>query len=134
MLLFLPNLKYCCCVNMEVVDVSLLRATLVISPSLFIISTSSDELVFSDFILVDLRLVPITESENNLGVSEPVLDRVIMVRTAAEKKSGNHKPCLYVWIIVSITESPMCYCHSRCVHDIGNFVQCFWKLQYSSTI
>ena len=75
---------------------SLLRATLVISPSLFIISTSSDELVFSDFILVDLRLVPITESENNLGVSEPVLDRVIMVRTAAEKKSGNHKPCLYV--------------------------------------
>ena len=75
---------------------SLLRATLVISPSLFIISTSSDELVFSDFILVDLRLVPITESENNLGVSEPVLDRVIMVRTAAEKESGNHKPCLYV--------------------------------------
>ena len=73
---------------MEVVDVSLLRATLVISPSLFIISTSSDELVFSDFILVDLRLVPITESENNLGVSEPVLDRVIMVRTAAEKKVG----------------------------------------------
>ena len=71
---------------MEDVDASLLRAILVISPSLLIIRTSSVDDVFKDFTLdVEvLIVVPITESENNLGVREPVLDLVIIVLPTAK--------------------------------------------------
>jgi hypothetical protein len=66
---------------MDDVEASLLRAILVISPSLFIMRTSSVDDVFMDFTfeVVVLIVVPITESENNLGVRDPVLDLVIIV-------------------------------------------------------
>ena len=51
---------------------------LVISPSLLMTRTSSVDADVDDFIPVVLILVdPITESENNLGVKDPVLDRVM---------------------------------------------------------
>lgn len=78
---------------MDDVEASLLRAIRVISPSLLIISTSSLDEEFNDLTLdvVVFIVVPITESENNFGVREPVLDRVIIVLPPAVKKAINQR-------------------------------------------
>lgn len=83
---FIPSLKYVCCEKMEDVDTSLLRAILVISPSLLMIRTSSADDVFKDFTLdvVVLIVVPTTESEKSFGVREPVFDLVIIVLPTSE--------------------------------------------------
>ena len=62
---------------MDVEAANRLLVTLVISPSLLMTRTSSVVADVDDLIPVAFMLVePITESENNFGVKEPVLDRV----------------------------------------------------------
>lgn len=55
----------------------MLRVTLVMSPSLFITRTSSEDLVFME------AVVDVTESVNCFGVREPVLDRVTILLASA---------------------------------------------------
>ena len=55
----------------------MLRVTLVMSPSLFITRTSSEDLVFTE------AVVDVTESVNCFGVREPVLDRVTILLASA---------------------------------------------------
>lgn len=92
-------MKYVCCEKMEDVDTSLLRAILVISPSLFMIRTSSVDDVFKDFTLdvVVLIVVPTTESEKSFGVREPVFDLVIIVLPTSEMQKHLSDKVLSFW-------------------------------------
>ena len=83
----LPSLKYCCCWKIDVEAFSLLLVTLVMSPSLLMTRTSSfdeEAVVFIEVVL--MFAVPMTESENSLGVKDPVFDRVTILWDSTEIK------------------------------------------------
>ena len=84
---YLPSLKYCCWLNMDVEAFKRLLVTLVISPSLLMTRTSSVLADVDDLKPIVLMLLePITESENNFGVREPVFDRVTYLFFSEKKK------------------------------------------------
>lgn len=86
----------------------MLRVTLVMSPSLFITRTSSEDLVFME------AVVDVTESVNCFGVREPVLDRVTILLASA-----------------NISNACKMYFHVQCIilmiNKMSNLNEFFWN-------